>query len=534
MQQSDPSWWRGATLYQIYPRSFADSNGDGIGDLLGVISKLDYVADLGVDGIWLSPFFASPQRDFGYDVSDHCSIEPMFGTLDDFDALIAKAHSLNLKVVIDQVWSHTALEHRWFQESRQSRTNPKADWYVWADPLADGTCPTNWQSWMGGGTWTWEPRRRQYYLHNFLPQMPDLNFHCPEVQEAILEIGSFWLKRGVDGFRLDTVNYYFHDKLLRNNPPKLGDTPATMQRHIFNVCQPENLTFLKRIRALMNQFPGTFVVGEIGSDDNLARMIEYTSGDDHLHTAYSFQLLSNRADPQYFREALQPWTDGLGATGWPSWALCNHDCERVVSRWKMDAPINQVAKFALTLLITLRGTIFVYQGEELGLTQAELAFEDIRDPLGVANWPDTKGRDGCRTIMPWLHQEPFMGFSSAQPWLPVIEAHRPGSVSLQASDAASVLTYAKQAFAIRRASPALHDGDFEVIYEDQSCLVFSRKFGGTRCVAGFNFSSHAQGIKGLTLTEFSLSLSVGEVQILADEVKIGPISAFLLTLPIHS
>lgn len=529
MQTSDPSWWRGATLYQIYPRSFADSNGDGIGDLPGLTAKLDYVADLGVDGIWLSPFFASPQRDFGYDVSDHYAIDPMFGTMADFDALIAEAHALGLRVVIDQVWSHTAIEHAWFQESRQNRTNPKADWYVWADPLLDGSCPTNWQSWMGGATWTWEPRRGQYYLHNFLPQMPDLNFHCPQVQEAILDIGRFWLDRGVDGFRLDTVNYYFHDKSLRNNPPKPGDSPATMQRHVYNICRPENLPFLKEIRALLDDFPGSFVVGEIGSDDNLARMIEYTAGTDHLHTAYSFQLLSDRADPAHFRDAMQPWTHGAGARAWPSWALSNHDCERVASRWKLDAPTHQVAEFALALIVSLRGTIFVYQGEELGLSQAELAFEDLRDPLGIANWPANKGRDGCRTIMPWAHGQALMGFSSTTPWLPIVEAHRDHSVDLQSQNPTSVLAFAKHAIALRRASSALRLGDFQVIYEDLACLIFSRTAGESTCLAGFNFSSETQSISNFHRGYLRPDLTVGAVQIDPDRIILGPVSAFIVS-----
>ena len=531
MQFSDPNWWRGATLYQIYPRSFADSNGDGIGDLKGVTSKLDYVAELGVDGIWLSPFFASPQRDFGYDVSDHCVIDPMFGDMRDFDALIAKAHALGLKVIIDQVWSHTAIEHAWFQESRQSRTNPKADWYVWAEPLCDGSCPTNWQSWMGGGTWTWEPRRGQYYLHNFLPQMPDLNFHCQEVRKAILDIGRFWLERGVDGFRLDTVNYYFHDKQLRNNPPKPGESPATMQRHIYNVCQPENLPFLKQIRTLLNEFPGRFVVGEIGSDDNLARMIEYTAGSDHLHTAYSFQLLSNRADPKFFSEAMVPWTKGLGALAWPSWALSNHDCERVASRWELDAPSDQVAQFALALLLALRGTVFLYQGEELGLTQAELRFEDLKDPLGIANWPANKGRDGCRTVLPWLHDQAFMGFSDTKPWLPVIEGHRDQSIDLQSKNRASVLAFAKRAIRLRQSSSALRYGDFKVLHEDGSCLVFSRNYSGETCLAGFNFSGQTQIVPTSKSLIDQPALTVGRVSVGRKEITLGPVSAFLVSLP---
>ncbi|GBF56870.1 oligo-1,6-glucosidase 1 [Candidatus Phycosocius bacilliformis] len=532
MESSATQWWRGATLYQIYPRSFADSNGDGVGDLPGITARLDYIAGLGVDGIWLSPVFASPQRDFGYDVSDHCAIDPLFGTLNDFDALVRRAHDLGLKVIIDQVWSHTAIEHAWFQESRQDRTNPRADWYVWADPRPDGSCPTNWQSWMGGGTWTWEPRRGQYYLHNFLPQMPDLNFHCPQVQSAILDIARFWLDRGVDGFRLDTVNYYFHDKALRDNPPKPGDTPATMQRHIYNICQPENLAFLGRIRDVLNQYPGRFAVGEIGSDDNLARMIDYTAGDQRLHTAYSFELLSDRCDPAHFRQAMQAWCEGVGTAAWPSWALSNHDCIRVASRWALSAPPDQIARFGLTLLAALRGTIFLYQGEELGLTQADLAFEDIVDPLGKANWPANPGRDGCRTIMPWTRDDPYQGFSTQTPWLPVIPAHRDLSRDQQDSRQGSVLSHARRVIAFRQASPALRLGDFTLVYEDDACLIFRRVHGDGACLAGFNFSGVLHRLDMSLPADIQPQISVGAVRITPHAISLGPVSAFILSLPV--
>jgi hypothetical protein len=322
---TSPDWWRGAVIYQIYPRSFCDANGDGIGDLPGATRQLEHVARLGVDGVWLSPFFTSPMRDFGYDVSDQCSVDPMFGTLADFDAFVARAHALGLKVLIDQVWSHTAAEHPWFAESRTSRDNPKADWYVWADARPDGSPPNNWQSWMGGPTWSWEPRRRQYGLHNFLPQMPDLNLHHPEVQDAVLAIGRFWLERGVDGFRLDTANYYCHDLQLRDNPPqppgRRGDIPAAMQQHLFNVCQPQTLPFLERVRALCEQFADRMTVAEIGSQNNLERMVEYTRGNDRLHTAYSFLLLGARPRADELAAMMQAWQQGDGVGAWPSWAL---------------------------------------------------------------------------------------------------------------------------------------------------------------------------------------------------------------------
>ena len=267
---ADRDWWRGAVIYQIYPRSFFDSNGDGIGDLPGVTARLEYVARLGVDAIWLCPFFVSPQRDFGYDVADHVAVDPLFGTLADFDALLARAHGLGLKVLIDQVWSHTSDRHAWFLDSRAARTGAKADWYVWADPSPDGTPPNNWLSVFGGSAWMWEPRRRQYYLHHFLDCQPALNLHNPAVMDALLETGRFWLERGVDGFRLDAVDFLLHDPLLRSNPaaPPQPEVPAKlfgMQRHVHDMLQPETTVLLARIRGLMDAYPDTVTLGEISS-----------------------------------------------------------------------------------------------------------------------------------------------------------------------------------------------------------------------------------------------------------------------------
>ena len=488
-------WWRGGIIYQIYPRSFQDSNGDGVGDLPGITQRLAHVAALGADAVWLSPVFKSPMKDFGYDVSDYRGVDPLFGTLADFDALVAHAHALGLKVLIDQVWSHTAQEHPWFQESRESRRNPKADWYVWADAKPDGSPPTNWQSWMGCATWTWEPRRQQYYLHNFLPQMPDLNLHHPEVQDAILAVGRFWLERGVDGFRLDTANYYCHDRQLRDNPPqppdKRGHLPAAMQQHLFNICQPETLPFLERVRALCDSFDARMTVAEIGSQDNLARMVEYTRGTDRLHTAYSFLLLGPQPRADALAAMMAPWQDGEGAAAWPSWALSNHDAPRVATRWAQGDPAR--AQQLIVLLACLRGTVFLYQGEELGLPQSELAFCDLQDPFGKAHWPRDKGRDGCRTPMPWQAHAPAAGFTTGQPWLPVDAAHRAVAVDVQEADPGSTLLLTRRVLALRRALPALRLGAFETCHADANQLVLRRTGGGAGpdVLAAFNFGPDA-------------------------------------------
>ena len=311
-------------IYQIYPRSFQDSNGDGIGDLPGITRRLEHVAKLGADAVWLSPFFKSPMKDFGYDISDYRDVDPMFGTLADFRTLVDRAHQLGLKVMVDQVYSHTADQHPWFVESRSSRNNEKADWYVWADAMPDGTPPNNWLSIFGGSAWQWDTRRKQYYLHNFLTSQPDLNFHCAAVQEAVLDCVKFWLDFGVDGYRLDVVNFYFHDRKLRSNPargaPDGSDpaVPATnpygWQWHRFDKSQPENLAFLQKLRALVDQYPDTTMVGEIGDDDGLARVAEYTSdgedGQPRLHMAYCFDLLGTPHDAPYLHRVFSRFRRG--------------------------------------------------------------------------------------------------------------------------------------------------------------------------------------------------------------------------------
>ncbi len=326
----EKDWWRGAVIYQIYPRSFQDSNGDGVGDLLGIVHRLPYIASLGVDAIWISPFFTSPMKDFGYDVSDYCDVDPMFGTLADFDAVIDTAHSLGIKVLIDLVLSHTSDQHPWFVESREDRTNPKANWYVWADAKPDGTPPNNWLSIFGGSAWQWDAGRLQYYLHNFLTEQPDLNFHEPEVQDALLDVVRFWLDRGVDGFRLDTINFYTHDAELRDNPPlppeeRLAKTapavnPYTWQNHIYDKSRPENLVFLRRLRAVMEPYNAA-AVGEVGDDQRDLEIVgEYTAGDDLMHMCYAFDLLSGTTPgPQQVKTIMDKVAE-VASEGWVCWA----------------------------------------------------------------------------------------------------------------------------------------------------------------------------------------------------------------------
>ena len=492
-------WWRGAAIYQIYPRSFQDTNGDGIGDLPGITAHLPYVADLGVDAIWISPFFTSPMRDFGYDVSDYRGVDPTFGTLADFDRLVAEAHRLGLKVLIDQVLSHSSDQHAWFRESRTSRTNPKADWYVWADARPDGTPPNNWQSVFGGSAWTWEPRRRQYFLHNFLESQPDLNFHHEPVQAQLLEEVRFWMERGVDGFRFDACNFHFHDAKLRNNPAARPGAveltsvregnPYGRQIHRYDKTRPENLGFLRRLRSLMNQY-GAASVGEVGDEGALATMAEYTADGDKLHMAYGFSLFTEEFSARRIRTVVEEYERRIRkGGGWGCWSLSNHDNVRVVTRWGqgVDDPA-ALAKLLVAVLGSLRGSFCIYQGEELGLPEAEVPYERLIDPYGITFWPDFKGRDVCRTPMPWTGQSPWGGFAAVEPWLPMSPDHLGRSVAHQQAADDSVLAFYRRFLAWRKGQPTLRSGAIRFQRTPEPIMALQRDLDGEQLVAVFNLS----------------------------------------------
>ena len=491
-------WWRGAVIYQIYPRSFLDTNGDGVGDLPGIIARLDHVASLGVDAIWVSPFFTSPMADYGYDIADFRDVDPMFGTLADFDRLLAQAHARGIRVMIDQVLSHSSDQHPWFTESRASRDNPRADWYVWADPKPDGTPPNNWLSIFGGGAWTWEPRREQYYLHNFLSSQPQLNFHNPDVRAAMLDTLRFWLDRGVDGMRLDSINFCFHDAQLRDNPAKpahlrvgrgfSADNPYAYQYHHYNNTRPENLALMEELRALFDRYPGTTTLGEISSEDSLGTMAEYVTGT-RLHMGYSFELLVEERSAAYIRHTVEHLESRM-SDGWPCWALSNHDVQRAVTRWGGADASDDFARQLVALVCSLRGSVCLYQGEELGLPEADVPYDKLRDPYGIAFWPNFKGRDGCRTPMPWTGAADA-GFSPAEPWLPVPEAHRARNVATQDADPGSVLNGARRFLRWRRDQPALVGGDIAFIDAPEPVLAFTRTRDDMRVLVVFNLSAAA-------------------------------------------
>ena len=494
-------WWRDAVIYQVYPRSFQDTTGDGIGDLPGITTRLDHIASLGVDVVWLSPFFTSPDRDMGYDVSDYTGVSPLFGTIADFDALIARAHELKLKVIIDQVLSHSSIEHPWFIESRSSKENPKADWYIWADPRPDGTAPTNWLSVFGGSAWDFDPKRRQYYMHNFLTEQPDLNFHNPQVVDALLDSMRFWLDRGVDGFRLDTVNFYVHDKELRDNPPSdwtsFPGNPYEAQNHIHSKTQPENLAVLGRMRALTDEYGQAMMVGEVGEMGHrqVEVMGEYTTGPDRLHMAYSFAMLSHDHSAGHFRRCIEGFLHDA-PEGWPCWSFSNHDVQRHVTRWTgPDSDPDAVAKQSIALLMSFPGTLGLYQGEELGQIETDITRQELQDTANIAFWPEYKGRDGCRTPMVWDHTKPNAGFSSGTPWLPVKAPQAARALDLQEARNDSVLHSYRAAIAFRKVRSELRLGKTAFLDLPEPLLAITRSIPGHVLTGLFNLSDMPQTLR---------------------------------------
>ena len=436
--------WKNKVIYQIYPRSFQDTSGNGIGDLNGISSRVDYIADLVVDYIWISPFFESPQKDFGYDVSNYRKVDKIFGSNDDFKRLIDVFHKKGIGVITDLVLSHTSDEHEWFKESRNSKINQHKDWYIWQDG-EPGSPPNNWLSVFGGSAWKWDETREQYYLHNFLDSQPDLNFHNQEVQDQMLSEINFWLDFGVDGFRFDVINFLYHDKQLRNNPAKdprhvrpLGfnkDNPYGLQVHKFDNTQPETLEYLTRIRALLDKY-NAISVGEIVSESPLEIIGEYAN-ENRLHMAYCFEFLSEEFDFLQTDKIVKDFFLN-NPNSWPCWSFSNHDSMRIASRIDLEP------KIIMEKLLELDGNICIYQGEELGLKETNIAYKDLQDPFGKNFWPEFKGRDGCRTPMPWNANEKNLGFSSSTPWLPSNSEYVLNSVNEQIEDKNSMLNFTKK------------------------------------------------------------------------------------------
>jgi alpha-glucosidase len=472
-------WWESAVFYQIYPWSFQDSNGDGIGDLRGIASRLDYLRDgtpasLGVDAIWLSPIYPSPMKDFGYDVSDYCNVDPRFGTLADFDSLLHEAHRRGLRVIMDLVLNHTSDQHPWFTESRWARHSPKADWYCWADGRSFLRRPSNWNARFGGSSWTWDPTRRQYYLHSFLKEQPDLNWQHKPVREAMWNVVRFWLDRGVDGFRLDAINWLGKDLRWPNNPFRFGLRGYTRQEHRYDRDQPVTHEIMQELRQLLSAYPDVVLIGEAAADTPGGPAAFYGRGDDELHLVFDFRLMKSPWRVEPFRRFLSDHVPAIPKGGWGTVVFSNHDQPRHIDRYGKEGHAEAKARAAALLLFTLPGTPFIYYGEELGIRNANLRYRELRDPYTKRFWPFRPGRDPARTPMQW-DGSPQAGFTTGRPWLPVALNYPDHNVERDGRDPRSLLSFYKRLIALRRASSALTRGAVSPVNVDASdCLVYER------------------------------------------------------------
>ena len=508
--KNNQEWWKSAVFYQIYPRSFYDSNNDGIGDLKGIIEKLDHLNDgngggLGVDAIWFSPFFPSPQADFGYDVSEYCDIDPDYGTLDDFDHLVVEAHKRGIQIILDLVLNHSSDQHKWFIESRKNRFNSKSDWYVWAEPKNGKEPPNNWLAVFGGSAWTFEPRRKQYYLHNFLPEQPDLNWYNPEVRNALTKVVRFWMSRGVNGFRLDTANYYAYDKKLRDNPKRPfgsnsiedGQEANPLSNFItkFSKDRPNNIEFIQFLRKIFDEKENFTSIGEIGSSESLEKTLElganYVKKNKGLHMAYTFAMLGKKMSAEYFDHVVD-CTEKIIEDGWPCWSLSNHDCTRMMTRYNCFSEREGFQQMMLLLLLSLRGTPIIYYGEEVDMEEYNISKKEVRDPQGIRFWPEIKGRDGCRLPFPWDSKKQNQGFNSGtKPWLP---AKNILSLDQAKVDPHSTYHVLKDMIKIRKSCPALQNGDFRKVLIFGECYFFERKNEDQSLLVAANFSSKEKTI----------------------------------------
>jgi alpha-glucosidase len=495
-------WWKDAVIYQIYPWSFQDSNGDGIGDLPGIISRLDYLNgtpdSLGVDAIWLSPIYPSPMKDFGYDVADYRGIDPRFGTLADFDCLVAEAHRRGIRVLMDLVLNHTSDQHEWFQASRASRFSPKRDWYFWADAGPFGGRPSNWKAVFGGSAWEWDERTRQYYLHSFLKEQPDLNWAHADVQKAMYAVVQFWLDRGVDGFRLDAINWIGKDRSWPHNPRKMALRSYLRQIHRYDRDQPFTHEVLRLLRTWTNDHYDAVMVGEASSDTPGGPQTFYGAGADELHMVFNFRLLKSAWDPQAFRRIIQDWDTAVPAQGWPTQVLSNHDQSRHATRYGAGvdaATAERRARAAALLLLTLRGTPFIYYGEEIGMRDVRLRYRQLQDPYTRRYWPFLRGRDPARTPMQWdatMHA----GFTSGRPWLPLSPDAGDVNVERQRRDDTSLFSLYRRVIRVRKTSRALRSGTYrETKGGPLGCLTYLRETEGARPERMFvavNFTPNVQ------------------------------------------
>jgi alpha-glucosidase len=484
-------WWQAGVIYQIYPRSFQDTDSDGVGDLRGIIQRLSYLAELGVDAIWISPIFTSPMADFGYDIANYTDIDPLFGTLADFDALLDSAHNQGIKVILDLVPNHTSDRHAWFIDSRSARTSDKRDWYLWHDPGPGGEPPNNWLSEFGGSAWTYDEVTRQYFYHAFLPEQPDLNWRNPQVRAAIYDVMRFWLRRGVDGFRVDVIWHLIKDEAFRDNPPNPAFRPDEPPHHawvpLYTTDRPEIHAVISEMRRVIDEFPDRLLIGEIYLP--LERLIQYYGRDlAGLHLPFNFSLLSAAWDPQSIAKLVEEYEAALPPGGWPNWVLGNHDRRRIASRVG-DAQ----ARIAAMLLLTLRGTPTIYYGDEIGMQDVAIPRDRIRDVVERNISEHGLGRDRCRTPMQWDATR-FAGFSEHEPWLPMPEAAHHENVENQRRDGTSFLSLYRRLIALRRSEPALQLGSYRAIYTRKDAWLFLRELDDARILIALNMGSEPTAV----------------------------------------
>lgn len=484
-------WWKHGIVYQIYPRSFQDSNGDGIGDLAGIIQHLDYLQDLGVDAIWMSPINPSPDVDFGYDVSDYHTIDPKFGNLQDFERLLQEALKRNLHIIMDLVLSHSSNQHRWFQESRKSKDNPYHDWYIWRDPAPAGGKPNNWASIFGGDAWEFDESRGQYYYHMFHKHQPDLNWRNPEVRSTMLDVFRYWLDKGVDGFRLDVFNNYYQDALFRDNPKTQSFSVRKLLRkfdafdHLYDTNQPEMIEVVEDIRKIMDSYPDRYVVGETFLVDSASARTYI--GPNRLHAGFDYAFCNAPFSAKAYGKEIQYWDALHGDDAWPNYFFNNHDTPRSTTRFAKGSS-DAIPKLLLAMQLTVRGTPYLYYGEEIGMRDITLTRSQIQDPVGKQYWPFNKGRDGCRSPMQWSAKQ-NAGFTTGEPWLPVNKDFPVRNVESQVNSPSSMLSFYKELIRLRRTHPALNAGKLEMIQVDhEDLLVYQRVLNEQKILIVLNFS----------------------------------------------
>jgi len=485
--KNDPNaWWRQGVIYQIYPRSFADSNQDGIGDLNGITKKLDYLQDLGVNALWLSPINPSPDKDFGYDVSNYLDIDPKYGTMKDFEHLIHEARKRDIHIILDLVLNHSSDQHRWFIESRKSKNNLYHDFYLWHDPAKGGRVPNNWQSVFGGKGWEYVPELGQYYYHMFVKEQPDLNWRNPTVRKELLDVFRFWLKKGVDGFRLDVFNNYFKDARFRDNPiNRLGIRPFDWQTHSYDTDQPEMLPLLQDIREVLDSKPGSYAVGETFMGG--VKMAAKYCAPGLLPGTFNFAMVRGAWNARTLQRKINEWDQAVDEHSWPTQVMGNHDVRRIATRLHASQD-DQRLKQAAALLLTLRGTPFIYYGDEIGMRDIHVSKADLQDPVGVHYWPLPLGRDGCRSPMQWDESE-FSGFSTQKPWLKVHPNHTQRNVNQQRSEKDSLFHFYRKLIHIRKENEALSQGMFlPLTYDPLFVMAYLRQTANETVLVVLNFN----------------------------------------------